>query len=135
LRSLETELFFMPLSSARKLGLPQEWAERLEKLSPRDRRVLAVERLVADSPAAAKLLEGDLLLAVDGKPVADFRAVEIATQKPVVELTILRDSEVQELDVETVVLDGEDTGRMLMWAGAQLHDPHRAIAAQRGIPR
>src|SRR5690606_3326795 len=80
-------------------------------------------------------LEGDLLLAVDGKPVADFRAVETATQKPVVELTILRDSEAQALDVETVVLGGEDTGRMLMWAGAQLHDPHRAIAAQRGIPR
>ncbi|HEX7029749.1 MAG TPA: PDZ domain-containing protein, partial [Gammaproteobacteria bacterium] len=135
LRSLETEFFFMPLSSARKLGLPQEWAERLERLSPRERRVLAVERVVAGAPAEQKLREGDLLLAIDGQPVADFRAMENATQKPAVELTILRDSTVQQLDVATVVLDGEDTGRMLMWAGAQLQNPHRAIAAQRGIPR
>ncbi|HEX7046024.1 MAG TPA: trypsin-like peptidase domain-containing protein [Gammaproteobacteria bacterium] len=135
LRSLETEFFFMPLSSARKLGLPQEWAERLEDLSPRERRVLAVERVVAGSPAEQLLLEGDLLLAIDGEAVVDFRAVENATQKPVVELTILRDSKVQQLDVATVVLDGEDTSRMLMWAGAQLHNPHRAVAAQRGIPR
>ncbi|HEX6928095.1 MAG TPA: trypsin-like peptidase domain-containing protein [Gammaproteobacteria bacterium] len=135
LRSLETEFFFMPLSSARKLGLPQEWAGRLERLSPRNRRVLAVERLVAASPAAQKLREGDLLLGIDGTPVADFRAVENATQKPVVELTILRDAKVQQLEVATVVLDGRDTSRMLMWAGAQLQNPHRAIAAQRGIPR
>lgn len=135
LRSLEVEFFFMPLSSARKLGLPQEWARKLETLSGRDRRVLAVERLVADSPAAASLQEGDLLLAIDGKPVGQFRAVELASQKPVVRLTILRNSEVQDIDVETVVLDGEDTSRMLMWAGTQLQNPHRAVAAQRGIPR
>lgn len=136
LRSLETEFFFMPLSSARKLGLPQEWARTLEKLSPRERRVLAVERLVAGSPAAARLQEGDLLLAVDGKPVADFRSVELAAQeKKIVRLTVLRNSEVQELDVETVPLDGEDTGRVLIWAGAQLQNPHRAVAVQRGIPR
>lgn len=135
IRSLETEFFFMPLASARKLGLPQEWAQKLEALSPRDRRALAVERLVAGSPAAEKLEEGDLLLAVDGKPMGSFRAVELATQKPEVTLTILRNSTVQEIKLATVVLDGVDTGRMLLWNGAQLQNPHRAIAAQRGIPR
>src|SRR5690606_38585972 len=39
LRSLEAELFYRPLSAARRIGLPQEWARRIEKLSPRDRRV------------------------------------------------------------------------------------------------
>jgi len=135
IRSLETEFFYMPLASARKLGLPQEWAQKLEALSPRDRRALSVERVVAESPAAKKLQEGDLLLAVDGKPVGSFRAIEHASQKPVVKLTILRNSSVQEVDVETVVLDGTDTGRMLLWNGAQLQNPHRAIAVQRGIPR
>lgn len=135
IRSLETEFFFMPLASARKLGLPQEWARKLEALSPRDRRALAVERLVAGSPAEKKLQEGDLLLAIDGKPMGSFRGVELASQKPAVTLTILRNSIVEEVDVETVVLDGEDTSRMLFWNGAQLQNPHRAVAAQRGIPR
>lgn len=135
LRSLETEFYFMPLASARKLGLPQEWAQQLEMVSPRDRRALAVERIVANAPAEELLQEGDLVLAVDGKPVADFRMVERASQKESVELTILRDSEVSKVTVPTVALDGRDTGRLLLWAGAQLHEPHRAVAAQRGIPR
>src|SRR5690606_4203217 len=105
-----------------------------EKLSPRDRRVLAVERLVAESPAAAVLQEGDLLLAIDGKPVAGFRSVEHAVQKPEVRVTLLRNSEITEVDVATVALDGSDTGRVLMWAGAELQNPHRDIAVQRGIP-
>lgn len=135
LRSLEAELFHMPLSAARRIGLPQEWARRIEKLSPRDRRVLAVERRVAESPAAEVLQEGDLLLAIDGKPVGSFRAVELAVQKPEVRLTLLRNSEVIEVDVATVELDGSGTGRVLLWAGAELQNPHRDIAVQRGIPR
>lgn len=135
LRSLEAELYRMPLASARKLGLPEDWAGRLGVLAPRERRVLAVERLVAGSPAEAVLQSGDLLLAVDGRPVVDFRAVELATQQPAVELTIFRQGEVRRLQVETVALDGRNTDRILVWGGAILQEPHRAVAAQRGIPR
>ena len=35
--------------------------------------------------------------------------------------------------METVSLDGRDFDRLLVWAGALLHSPHRAMAAQRGI--
>ncbi|HWP95012.1 MAG TPA: trypsin-like peptidase domain-containing protein [Gammaproteobacteria bacterium] len=135
LYSLEAEFFFMPLASARKLGLPDEWARRIERLDERRRRVLAVERVVAGSPAAAVLRDGDLLLAVDGKPLASFRAVERATQKPVVKLTLLRDGREFEIEVATVPLTGRETDRVLAWGGVLLQQPHRAIAAQRGIPR
>jgi C-terminal processing protease CtpA/Prc len=33
-----------------------------------------------------------------------------------------------------VPLSGRDLDRVLVWAGATLHEPHRAMAAQRGIP-
>jgi pro-apoptotic serine protease NMA111 len=37
------------------------------------------------------------------------------------------------LDMKTVALNGRDIDRVLIWAGATLQAPHRAMAAQRGI--
>ncbi|MEE8118733.1 MAG: PDZ domain-containing protein [Gammaproteobacteria bacterium] len=135
IRSLEIEFYYMPLSSARKIGLDENWARRIERIGGQKRRVLAVARLVAGSPAAEALREGDLLLAIDGNVVITFRHVERASRKERVKLTILRDGGLQEIELDTVHLDGRDTNRVLVWSGAQLQKPHRAVAAQRGIER
>jgi S1-C subfamily serine protease len=134
LRSLEVEFDAVPMSQARKLGLPDDWVERLEAQSGAHRQVLSVARVVAGSPASRSLREGDLLLAVDGRPVSRFREVELATQAPSVPVTILRDGKERSIDVGTVALAGQDIDRLLLWAGAVLHSPHRAMSAQRGIP-
>jgi S1-C subfamily serine protease len=135
LRSLEIEFIEMPLASARKLGLDEEWAARIGQLDDQRRRVLSVERLVAGSPASKSLREGDLLLAVDGVAVNSFRAVELASQKESVTLTVIRDGNLFDYDIETVALTGRETDRVVQWAGALLQVPHRAVAAQRGIER
>jgi S1-C subfamily serine protease len=134
LYSLEAEFDALPIAAARKLGLPDDWVARLEARNPSHRQVLAVSRVVAGSAAQRVLREGDLLLAVDGKPLNRFREVELATQAPKVTLTVLRDGQELTLPVETAVLPGRDIDRLLMWAGAVLHAPHRAMSAQRGIP-
>src|SRR5690606_1830809 len=74
LRSLEAELFHMPLSAARRIGLPQGWARRIEKLSPRDRRVLAAGRRGAPSPGAAGPQARQRLVALGGKPARAARS-------------------------------------------------------------
>ena len=134
LRTLDVELFPMPLSQARKLGLPDEWTAKISAAATERREVLAVSRMTADTPAEKVLQTGDLLLAVDGKPVTSFRDVEKATQKADVTLTLLRDSKIVEVPTSTVVLPSDGTERILMWAGALLQKPHHAAAAQRGIP-
>jgi pro-apoptotic serine protease NMA111 len=134
LYSLEAEFDTISVAEARKLGLPVGWVARLEKVGGAHRQVLRVSRLVAGSPAAKSLREGDLLLAVDGRPVSRFREVELATQSPAVSLTVLRDGKESQIDVATVALGGRDIDRLLLWAGAVLHAPHRAMAAQRAIP-
>jgi S1-C subfamily serine protease len=134
LQSLEVEFETMPVATARKLGLSDEWVATLESRDTRHRQVLSVGRLVAGSPAAAVLRPGDLLLAVEGRPLNRFREVEKATQAPRVSLSVLRDGQELELEVETVPLDGRNIDRLLLWAGAVLHAPHRAMAVQRGIP-
>ncbi|MGH8494610.1 MAG: trypsin-like peptidase domain-containing protein [Gammaproteobacteria bacterium] len=134
LRSLEAEYALLPLASARNLGLDEEWVRRLEKDDPDRRQVLQITRLVAGTPASRELMTGDLLLAVNGEPVSSFREVERATQKPAVELTLWRDRTEKKIELPTVALDGRGVDRALMWAGALLQKPHRAMAAQRGIP-
>jgi pro-apoptotic serine protease NMA111 len=133
LRSLEAEMSVVSVSSARKLGLDQAWIERMEQHSPARNQVLAIARLVTGSPAAKMLQTGDLLLSIDGKAVNRFREVERATQKPQVRLVVWRNGAEVPLDLDTVVLTGRDVDRIVLWAGATLQAPHRALAAQHAI--
>jgi S1-C subfamily serine protease len=133
LYSFEGEFNVQSLAGARELGLPEEWVRRFEEHNPQRRQVLGIDRLVAGSPAAALLVPGDLVLAIDGKVVNRFREVERAVQKPRVKVSVWRDGAEKTLEMDTVALDGRDIDRVLIWAGATLQAPHRAMAAQRGI--
>jgi pro-apoptotic serine protease NMA111 len=134
LYSLETEFDAISIAAARKRGLPAEWAQRFEERAPGHRQVLAVARVGAGTAASTVLHEGDLLLAVNGTTLNRFREVELATQAPSVNLTVLRDGTEKTLDVGTTTMRGEDIDRLLLWAGAVLHAPHRAMSIQRSIP-
>jgi len=134
LYSLEVEFDTVPVSAARKLGLGDDWVARLEALDGSQRQVLSIARVVAGSSAESVLREGDLLLAVDGRTVNHARAVERMMHAPGVKVTVLRDGREATFEVATAALGGRDIDRLLLWAGAVLHEPHRAMAAQRGIP-
>ena len=133
LYSAETEFGLLSLAQARQLGLSEPWIERLTAHDPERRQVLTVKRLVAGSPAALGLVTGDLLLAVDGKVVNSFSDASAAVNAPRVELTLWRSGAELVLPLDTVLLSGRDIERVLIWAGATLQEPHRAMAAQRGI--
>jgi S1-C subfamily serine protease len=131
--SLEAEFVYAPLFAARKMGVDEEWVARLEENNPVRRRALSITRIVAGTPASGLLRNGDMVLAIDGKVVTSYRALEDAVQKPEVMVTVWRNDEVKELAVRTVALDGLGIDRAISWAGALLQDPHRAMAAQRGV--
>ena len=133
LYSLEAEFNVQSLAGARELGLPDSWVKRFEEHNAERRQVLGVDRLVAGSPAASLLEPGDLILAIDGKVVNRFREVERAVQSPNVAVTVWRGGAEKTLGMRTVALNGSDVDRVLIWAGATLQAPHRAMAAQRGI--
>lgn len=133
LRSIEVEWLLMPLATARKLDLPESWASRYEAHNPTRRQLLAVANTVAGSPAADFFRAGDILLSVDGETVNTFRELERATQVPDVEVVIFRDGEEISTRLATIALDGIGIDRAILWAGALLQEPHRELAAQRGI--
>jgi pro-apoptotic serine protease NMA111 len=133
--SLEAELVPQPLAAARRLGLSDEWLKKLETASPNQRQVLSIVRLVGGSAAVGRLKQGDILLAIDSKVVTRFREVELAVaDKPEVQVTVWRDGEEKIVPLATGALSGLDLERIVMWAGATLQAPHRAMLAQRGMP-
>ncbi len=133
LYSAEAEFGLLSLAEARQLGLDEAWIERITAHNPRRRHVLTIDRLVAGSPAAQVLEPGDLVLAVDGKVVNSFADVSAAVGAPEVSLTVWRDGTERSIALPTVVLNGRDVDRVLVWAGATLQSPHRAMAVQRGF--
>ena len=133
LRSMEVEWLLMPLATARKLDLPESWAIRYEVHNPTRRQLLAVSNTVAGSPAASFFRAGDILLSVGGETVNTFRELEQAAQAPEVEVVVFRDGEEVRTRLATVELDGIGIDRAILWAGALLQEPHRELAAQRGI--
>jgi S1-C subfamily serine protease len=134
LHSLEVELHYQPLAGARDLGLSEAWAARIQKADPSARKVLSIARMVAGSDAAGQLQTGDLLLAIDGQVVTQFREVEHAVAaKSAVQVTVWRGEAERTVRIRTAALDGMDIDRVLLWAGATLQAPHRALAVQRGV--
>src|SRR5690606_40337282 len=62
-----------------------------------------------------------------------YRRVLFRSQKPSVRAVVLRNGTEQTIEVPTVALEGTALDRIVVWAGAVLQRPHRALAAQRGI--
>ncbi|MFI4913988.1 MAG: hypothetical protein ACHQAR_02215, partial [Steroidobacterales bacterium] len=134
LHSLEAEFVPQTLASARRLGLTEAWVRRIQSANPSAHQVLGIARLVGGSDAARLLQPGDILLSIDDQPVTRFREVERAVgNKDTVRVTVWRPDGEQTLEVRTASLSGRDIDRVVLWAGATLQAPHRAISAQRGI--
>jgi pro-apoptotic serine protease NMA111 len=134
LHTLDIDMNLQPLTSARKLGLSDEWLRKLEAHDPEGRQVLTVARMTGGSAAARLFQQGDLVLAVDGVPVTGFRDVERAVvDRETAAVTVWRGKTEQVLQVPTTALSGADVDRVVQWAGATLQAPHRAMSAQRGI--
>jgi S1-C subfamily serine protease len=134
LHTLDVEFSTLTLTEARRLGLSEKWAATLEKANPEGRQVLSVARMTGGAASAQVLRQGDLVLAIGDKPVTRFRDVERAVADSAeAAVTVWRGQGEVVLQVPTTALDGRDIERIVQWAGAILHAPHRAMSAQRGV--
>jgi S1-C subfamily serine protease len=134
MHTLDADLTLQPLANGRRLGLSDAWVSKLEQANPEGHQVLSISRLTGGSQASKLLQQGDLLLAVAGKPVTRFREVErLAEGAEAVDVTVWRGEGELTLKVPTTALPGTDLDRIVHWAGATLQAPHRAMSAQRGM--
>ncbi|KAD5960906.1 hypothetical protein E3N88_12378 [Mikania micrantha] len=141
-RILEVELYPTLLSKARSFGLSDHWIQVLVKQDPVRRQVLRVKGCLAGSKAENLLTQGDMVLAINKKPVTCFRDVEDACQaldlcddmEGKLELTVFRQGSEIDVLVGTDVRDGNGTTRVINWCGCFLQDPHPAVRALGFLP-
>lgn len=161
LPSLGAEMSMIYLSSAiQGLGLTAQWAKTLESASIEGagRFAVTVKKIIPGAPSLGILQEGDIILAMQGQPIASYRDIEmgvtygsdsIVPSKAQVHempsstgrktprdpstpfsLTIFRDGE--EMDVVTypLLLDGIGTDRVVIWSGMLLQHANEPVEAK-----
>jgi S1-C subfamily serine protease len=131
--SLGFECRPLPLWEARKRGLSQEDAVRLEQHDPEGRSAITIVRTDAGTPAAKALRAGDLLVAVNGKPVSRVEEVFSYSGKEAVALDIVRLGKRQAVQLKTAPDRPAASTRFAMWAGALVQPSPRALSTQYGI--
>ncbi|KAF5791475.1 putative htrA2 peptidase [Helianthus annuus] len=142
-RVLEVEFYCTLLSKARSFGLSNNWIQALVKKDPVRRQVLRVKGCLAGSKAENLLEQGDMVLAINRKPVTCFNDVEEACHALDVSddmdtklvFTIFRQGREMEVEVGTDIRDGNGTTRVINWCGCLVQDPHPEVRALGFLPK
>lgn len=127
------ELEPLTLAEARDRGLTDRQARRIERSDPDSRRVLSVLRRSRGTPGDGLFREGDLILAIDGRPVTRMRHLARLDRGRRAVVEVLRDGVERTLEVEPQPMSGEGTTRAVLWAGALLQAPHPVLSSQHRI--
>ncbi|XP_071737135.1 protease Do-like 7 [Rutidosis leptorrhynchoides] len=145
IRVLEVELFPILLSKARTFGLSDNWIQALVNKDPVRHQVLQVKGCLAGSKAENLLEEGDMVLAIDKKPVTCFNDIDDACNSldimsdddidDKLALTIFRQGREIEIYVGTDIRDGNGTTRVISWCGCYVQDPHPEVRALGFLPK
>ena len=132
LYSLEAEFNPISLASAKRLGLNEDWIQKIQSESDVP-QVLKISKVFAGSDSKNKLQTGDLLLSIDETVVNDFATLDRKVNQPLVKVSVWRNKAQIDLEVSTKTMSQTDTLEAYIWAGALLQKPHRALATQRDI--
>ncbi|BFZ62081.1 hypothetical protein YB2330_003160 [Saitoella coloradoensis] len=128
LRILGVELFSVLMSTARNMGLSDDWVRKVEEANPVRHQLFMVRRVEAGYERV--LEDGDLILAINGQPITRTRELDVQYDNEVLDITVLRKSEVVELKVPTLSADTLETDRVVFCFGALLQPPHHAVRQQ-----
>jgi hypothetical protein len=113
------------------MGVSESWIDRIERASPSRPHAYMINRLEIDSPSCKVLKELDILLAIDDVTFSTPHQLEprfdIEASKT---LTILRSNEEMVVNVPVSVMDECARRRVISFAGAIIHEPHRAVYQQ-----
>ncbi|OAD73441.1 hypothetical protein PHYBLDRAFT_133851 [Phycomyces blakesleeanus NRRL 1555(-)] len=130
LRSINAELTTVQMAQAGAMGLSNEWVRKIEEANPAKHQLFMIKRTEAGSESAQVLKELDLILAVNGKVVTRMYEMDVQYEAEELSLTILRQKKEITVKVKTDVMSGDGTSRVVFWAGAALHEPHKAVLQQ-----
>lgn len=123
--TLLTTFEHLPYDELGRLGLDEAVETRYRQLFPRQKGLLVVRDIVPGAPAEGLLEPGDILLAVDGAPLATFHALAEALDDSVGETLVVdlrRGDADRAVMVEVTDLHAVSPAEFLQIGDAVLHD-------------
>jgi len=123
--TIQTQWLLKPYDECRRLGLTPHWEAEMRKQFPTETGMLVAEVILPKGPAHVQLEEGDLLLKVNGKLMAQFVTLDDILDSSVggkVQLLVQRGG--QDIEVELTVgdLHAITPDRFVSVAGGSFHD-------------
>ncbi|KAF9953667.1 hypothetical protein BGZ72_005245 [Mortierella alpina] len=130
LRSLNVEVMPVQMAQARHMGLTDAWVKKVEEANPSRHHIFMVRRTETGSVSASILQELDLILSINGKVITRMYELDIQYEASELEMVVLRKKNEVKVTVPTEAVDGHGTSRLVIWAGAMMHEPHKAVLQQ-----
>ncbi|KAJ5544494.1 hypothetical protein N7535_007107, partial [Penicillium sp. DV-2018c] len=123
--TIQTQWVLKPFDECRRLGLTPEWEAAVRKAAPTETNMLAAEIILPEGPADGKLLEGDVLLKVNGKLLTQFVHLDDILDSSVgetIKLLVQRGGQDVEVECQVGNLHDITPDRFVTVAGATFHD-------------
>lgn len=132
LRMLSVEFRAIQMSQARIMGVSEEWIHQVSLANTSHHQLFMVAKRTfeRDEPAGDALLEGDVLLTLNGKIITKISDLDVMYSHEVLDAVIVRECRELRLRLPTVAADDVETDRAVSFCGAILHRPHHAVRQQ-----
>jgi hypothetical protein len=123
IRLLGARIETIETDDAKPMGVPEEWANRVE--SSDFRQLFQVTMPYAGHDSGFQ--EGDILLSLDGELITRASSIFKPELPESLQAVIVRDSSVTSLDISTFPTEDVETSRVILFCGAVLQKPHLGI--------
>ena len=131
LRMLSVELRSVQMSQARVMGVSDEWIKKVTQANRSHHQLFMVsKRTFARGEPPVSLLEGDIVLKLNGKICTTISDFDVMYTSDVLDAVIVRECEEMELQLPTVAAKDMETDHAVSFCGAVLHRPHQAVRQQ-----
>ncbi|KAJ5344466.1 hypothetical protein N7452_002470 [Penicillium brevicompactum] len=123
--TIQTQWVLRPFDECRRLGLTPEWEAAVRAAVPGETNMLAAEVILPEGPGDTKLLEGDVLLKVNGELLTRFIRLDEILDNSVgksVKLLVQRGGKDVEVECEVGDLHAITPDRFVTVAGGIFHD-------------
>ncbi|KAF5022687.1 hypothetical protein F66182_5235 [Fusarium sp. NRRL 66182] len=124
LRSLPVELEPVTMISARVMGVPEEWIQKVQSKSS-ERRLFMVKRAFGQLPD--QLIEGDILLTIDDRLVTQYADIDAMYWKESLDVLVVRSGEQLSFTAQTLAEAEFETWRVVNFCGLTVQKPHRTV--------
>ncbi|KAJ4389708.1 hypothetical protein N0V93_007180 [Gnomoniopsis smithogilvyi] len=131
LRMLSVEFRSIAMSQARLMGVSEDWIQKVSQVNTSHHQVFMVtKRTFERDEADEALLEGDILLTLNGKLITRISELDVMYDNEFLDAVVVRDCEELHIRLPTVAADDVETDRAISFCGAILHRPHHAVRQQ-----